>query len=351
MSLRIRVNRTDSRRRNGMSTDPAFRLLRQVGPRSDADFDEWIDSLDGLRTRITSTPVPVRQRPSRIPIRERRTVGLSLAAGAVAAAVAVAVGLATTAASPPSAYAAAKKALAATAAANSGTISITFSHNGSSYVGDTTRWNGDSISVTRGQQSHLDAFQELVLTNGGAYVERTDGTWLHYASPSGVGAKVGPMVELAQNNVEGNSASQVLSVASDLTSTTEPDGSTTYAGTIPNTPGDPGVDPNDGTILRMIANLSDGAYNEPGSPGGYHNGLQFTMPVDADGLVRQISVSYKQLGTGSAQSDGSYTQTVSYSQLGSTPPITPPTDSTLTPPVIWSPRPACPPPPHRPCGG
>jgi hypothetical protein len=51
------------------------------------------------------------------------------------------------AAVPPSAYAAAKKALAATAAASSGRITGLVSQNGSSYSLDTTRWNGDSISM------------------------------------------------------------------------------------------------------------------------------------------------------------------------------------------------------------
>ena len=66
------------------------------------------------------------------------------------------------------------------------------------------------------------------------------------------------------------------------------------------------------------------------------------MTVGADGSVRQVSLTYQQQDTGSpetpAVTDGSYTWTVSYSQLGSTPAMTPPATSTLTPPVIWSPN-------------
>ncbi len=75
------------------------------------------------------------------------------------------------------------------------------------------------------------------------------------------------------------------------------------------------------------------------------------MTVGADGVVRQISLTYQQQGTGSPETDGSYTATLRYSQLGSTPAITPPATSTPTPPVIWSPGPPCHPPPSGPCGG
>jgi hypothetical protein len=334
-----------------MPTDRSLRLLREAGPRSETGFDEWIDSLDGLKTQISSTPVHAARRLPRLDSR-RRAVGLSLAAGVLVAAVAVAVGLTLTAASPPSAYAAAKKALAATAAADSGTITGFVSHDGSSYSLDTTQWNGDSIALTAGEQSQFGPPGEtLELIDGGAYVEQPDGTWLHYESASGVGPKVGPMVELAQSNVAATTAGQILALAGGLSQTTRADGSTIYTGTIADVSGDPGIDPNGDAILRIIRRLTNGSDNTPGSPGGYHDGFQFTMTVGTDGYVREISLSYRQLGTGSPATDGSYTLTVSYSRLGSTPPITPPAASTHAPPVVSSLGPACPPPPHGPCGG
>jgi hypothetical protein len=329
-----------------MPTDTTLQLLREVGPRCAADFDEWIDSLDGLRTQITSTPVLVRRRRPKLGWRPR-AVGLSLAAAALAAGVAMAVGLTLTAAAPSRAYAAAKKALAATAAAGSGTITGSVSHDGSGYTLDTTQWNGDAIEMTRGDRSELAPNQALMLIDGGAYLEQADGTWLHYASASGVGPKVGPMVELARNNVAGITADQITSLATGLTQTTQPDGTTVYTGTIPNT----GVNPSDDGILRMITTLRNGPDNVPGAPGGFHNGLQLDMTVGADGYVRLISLTYQQQDTGSPETDGSYTWTVGYSRLGSTPPITPPTTTTPTPPVIWSAGPACPAPPPPPCGG
>jgi hypothetical protein len=67
------------------------------------------------------------------------------------------------------------------------------------------------------------------------------------------------------------------------------------------------------------------------APGGLENDLQLRMRVGGDGLVRQVSVTFQQ-DTGSSAVDGSDTWSVTYSQLGSTPPITAPASSTDVPP-------------------
>jgi hypothetical protein len=278
----------------------------------------------------------------------RRSLRLGVPTLAVVAAAAAAVlGLTLTAASPSSAYAAARKALASTAAAGSGTITGTVTHDGSSYTLDTTQWNGSSIAVTPGDRSELGSNQGLVLIEGKAYVQEEDGSWLQYASESDVGPKVGPMIELAHNNVAGTTADQILALATDLAQTPQPDGTTLYTGTIPNLNTDPGVPATDDTILRIISNLRSGPDNAPGAPGGYHNGLQLNMTAGLDGLVQQIALTFRQEDTGSAGDDGTYTWTIGYSRLDSTPPITPPARSTPTPPVIWSPSAPC----TTPCGG
>lgn len=278
-------------------------------------------------------------------LRTQRRIRIAIPAlGALAAAtVAVVLGLTLTAASAPSAYAAAKRALVATAAASSGTITGSVSHDATTWSLDTTQWNGDSILVTPGDKSELGPNQAIALIDGAAYVERADGTWLRYASESGVGPKVGPQFELAHNDVAGTTAGQILSLATGLTETSQPDGTTLYTGTIPNLSGDPGESPNDDTILRIVTNLRTGN----NAPAGFHDGLQLRMTVGPDGLVRQIVLTFQQQDTGSPASDGTYTWTVTYSGLGSTPPITPPAASTPTPPVIWSPGTAC----TGPCGG
>ena len=176
-------------------------------------------------------------------------------------------------------------------------------------------------------------------------MQQSDGTWLHYASESGVGPKIGPLFELAHNNVQGNNAGQILSLATGLTQTTQPDGTTVYSGFIPDSTTDTGTDPNDDSILRLITNLTNGADNKPDAPGGYHDGLQLQMTVGQDGFVRQIGLTYQQQGTDTSPSPTTWT--ITYGNLGSTPSITPPSTSTLSPPVSWSPGPVC----TRPCGG
>jgi hypothetical protein len=54
--------------------------------------------------------------------------------------------------------------------------------------------------------------------------------------------------------------------------------------------------------------------------------------VGADGLVNQVSVTFQRQDAGSSAVDGTYTWSVRYSQLGSTPPITAPPNSTDVPP-------------------
>src|SRR5262249_17964460 len=74
-----------------------------------------------------------------------------------------------------------------------------------------------------------------------------------------------------------------------------------------------------------------GKGNEGNAPGGRPSDLQLQMSVGVDGLVRQVSVTFQQ-DTGSPAVDGTYTWSVTYSQLGTTPPITAPPSSTDVPP-------------------
>ena len=266
------------------------------------------------------------------------------AVGILAAATgAVVLGLTLTAASPASADASARRALAAAAAAGSGTITGTVTHDGSSFTLDTTEWNGDSIAVTPGDNGPIGPNHAIELVDGAAYVEQSDGTWLHYSNESGVGPKVGPQFELAHNDVAGTTADQIISLATGLTQTSQSDGTTLYTGTIPNLDTDPGSAPSDDTIMRILTNLRTG----DNAPNDFHTGIQLQMTAGPDGLVQQISLTIQQQDTGSSADDGAYTWTITYSRLGSTPPITPPATSTPTPPVIWSPGTPC----TSPCGG
>jgi hypothetical protein len=207
-------------------------------------------------------------------------------------------------------------------------MTMTVQHDGTIDTLNSTQWNGADIAVSSGKRGGLGPNRELLLVAGSAYVQTADGSWLHYASASDVGPKLGPFVQLAQDNVAGNTADQILALATGLHKTVQPDGTTVYSATIPNSNADPGVAPTDGVIMRMIANLRSG--NELGAPGGYHDDLQLQMAVGGDRLVRQVGLTFQQ-DTSSPTGDGAYTWSVTYSQLGSTPPIMPPAMFTEAP--------------------
>jgi hypothetical protein len=331
-----------------MSRDPILTALRDVSPRKQPGFEESIARYDALRRQITATPAPSHGSAPH-PASRRRLIGLSMvAAAATSVVVGVIVALTVSASSPASALAAVRRALAATAAATSGTMTVTAVQGRVTTTLDTTRWNGSDIALSAGT-GILGPNRQLLLIGGGAYVQRADGRWLHYASEDGVGPRLGPAVQLARANVAGNGAQQVLALAHNIKRVAQADGTTTYTGTIPTSdPVQIGNFPADDAILRLVNNLR-GDGNPPVSanpydrhPGSYR-AVQLEMTVARDGLVKDIILT--------VQPTNGTTWRVTYTQLGHTPRITPPATATPTPPVIWSRGPACPPPPHGPCGG
>ena len=310
-----------------MRTDTSLHALRDASPRNQPGFDDWIDSFDSLRTQIPATPVPARRPPPKPKFRHRRAAGLGVTVAAAVAVIGVVVGLALTAASPPGADAAARRALAATAAAPSGTMTTTVLHAGVTQTIDAARWNGSDIAFSPGD----GPIPQLLLIGGGMYVQTSDGTWLHYANASDVGPKpLGGLEQLAQDNIASTTPQQILALATVVQQTAQPDGTTVYTGTIPSSSLDPAMVPGNDAITSMILGaqkrtdmmFGGAGGNAPGS--SVQNDLQFEMSVGGDGLVRQVSVTFQQNGT--------YTWSVTYSQLGSTPPITAPASSTDVPP-------------------
>jgi hypothetical protein len=250
-----------------------------------------------------------------------------------AATVAVVVGLILSGASPSGASAAAARALAATAAAPSGTMTTTVLNGGVTRTLDATSWNGHDIAFSTG----FDQIPHLLLIGGGMYVQTSDGTWLHYANASTVGPKpLGGLTHIAQDNIAATTAQQILALANHVQKTVQSDGTTVYTGTIPSSSINAGNDPGNNAIISMIlsAQKRTGAMFGAGkgdAPGGQLNDLQLQMSVGGDGLVKQVSVTFQAQGTGSSAVGDTYTWSVTYSQLGSTPPITAPPTSTDVP--------------------
>jgi hypothetical protein len=249
-------------------------------------------------------------------LRRHRLIALSAAAAGALSLAGVLVGLTLSAAAPEGAYAAAKKAVAASSAGalDSGTMTLTSAgpYSSGPWQGGsdvtTVRWNGDDLAITSaGAADGLHGFVQLLLAGGGVYVQRADGSWLHYRSEADLErAFYAGAVQAARSLAAGSRAAQIIASAYGLEKSVQPDGSTLYSGTIP--PSDP----------AEVAPSNDAAsqFMLPGfGPGG-----AFELVVGSDGLVTQMSE------TASPPLTGAWS--IAYSELGSTAPIKPPSTYT-----------------------
>jgi len=309
-----------------MNRQPSLRALRDARPRSRPGFETSIRRYDALRAQITATPPPPRRTPPRRS-RRSRLIGLSAAAAAALSAAGVIVALTASATSPPSAFAAARQALAATAGAVSGTMTMTATGPGTTWTIETTRWSGNAIAISSGPRHLLGLNRQLLLIGGRAYLQTEDGTWLRYAHDSDVSPQLVPAVQLAHDNVRGSAPKQILELATGLRKTVRPGGVNEYTGTIRNSNAYPVNNPTDDAIMRMIDNLRSG--NPAGAPGG----LELSM-IAGHGKVRRITLTFERYDPATSADLGTTTWTVTYSRIGSTPSITAPAASTPGKPGI-----------------
>ena len=297
--------------------------------------------LDLIRTHLRAAiERDLDDHTSRSRVTNRRSFRIAiptLTAVAVATA-AIVLGLTVSAAAPSGASAAARRALAATAAAPSGTMTTTVLHAGVTKTVEAARWNGHDIAYS----PEDGPIPQLMLIAGGLYAQTPGGTWLHYADASNVAPKpLGGLEQLAQATIAATTPQQILALATGVQKTTQPDGSTLYTGTIPASSLDPALVPGNDAITNMILGAQKRTDGMVGvgkateqTPGAQccQQDLQLQMSVGSDGLVNKVSITFQQQNANSPAADGTYTWSVTYSQLGSTPPITPPANSTDVPP-------------------
>jgi hypothetical protein len=258
--------------------------------------------------RLATTSPAVRRRPFQLQVLpqlpgRKRLIALSAAAATALSLAGVLIAV-TLSAAPASAYAAAKKAIAASSAGalDSGTMTLTSRGpigRGITSMVTTIRWNGDDIAIASETEGGvLPGFDQLLLVGGGVYLQRTDGSWLHYASQADLEPPLyDGAVRSARSLAAGSRAAEIIASAYGLQKTVQPDGSTVYGGTIP--PSNPTeVAPSDDTATQMLPVIG---------PGG-----AFQMTVGSDGLIRQMSET---------TFDGTAGWSLEYTQLGSTPPI------------------------------
>jgi hypothetical protein len=297
-------------------------------------MNETARELDLIRTQLRAAiERDLQYRVPRSRVIHRRSVRIVIPTlAAVAAATgAIVLALIVSAASPSAASAAARRALAATAAAPSGTLTTTVLHAGDTRTVESARWNGNDIAFS----PEDGPIPQLLLIGGGVYVQTSDGSWWHYAKASDVGPKpLGGLAQLAQETIAGTTPQQILALATGVQKTEQPGGSTVYTGTIPASSLNPATVTGNDAITSMILGaqkrtdiMSGAGSNQGGPPGAGPSDLQLQMSVGADGLVKQVNVTFQQPGA-SSPADGTYTWSVTYSQLGNTPQIAPPANST-----------------------
>jgi hypothetical protein len=264
--------------------------------------------------RLATTTRPARRSPFGLHVPRRPR--LVVAAAAALSLAGVVVGLTLNAAAPGSAYAAAKKAIAASSAGalDSGTVTLNSggpygsTPDGPTSMVATVRWNGNDIAIVSGTEGcALPGFEQLLLVAGGVYLQRADGSWLHYASEADLQPPLyRGAVQAARSLAAGSRAAQIIASAYGLQKTVQPDGSTVYSGTIPPSNPAEGAPSDDTATQIMLPSFG---------PGG-----AFHLVVGSDGLVRQMSEIASPPLTGA--------WSIEYSQLGNTPPITPPSTYT-----------------------
>jgi hypothetical protein len=135
-------------------------------------------------------------------------------------------------------------------------------------------------------------------TAQGNYLQRADGSWLHFASEANLEPQlyVGA-VQAARGLAAGSRAAQIIASAYGLQKTVQPDGLTVYSGTIP---------PSNPAEVALSSDTATQIMLPSFGPGG-----AFQLVVGSDGLVTQLSE------TASPPLAGSWS--IQYSQLGSTP--------------------------------
>jgi hypothetical protein len=217
------------------------------------------------------------------------------------------------------AAAAVKHAATVTAASaeQSGTAVVRITHGGRIWAGDTIRWHGRDLAVTRDFQGRPGPGSKFVVVNGTMYGQSIRGGWVKLGDPSNIDPDSGetPDEYLAAvaEDVGGVTVRRITDGMTGLTTRRPGDGSTAYSGTVAAGLIARETGFKEGQRIRVLP-FGFVAHDEAANPA---SALHATVTVDADGVVREIRVTW---GGGAS----AWTWTVSYSRLGSTPaPVAP----------------------------
>jgi hypothetical protein len=273
----------------------SIEALRRANPRAHAGFGELVEAAaDRVRAEVAVSPGPEPK-----PLSRRRLVGASTVAATLAlAAIAVVWSLGSPGSGPAveNASAAVKKAaiLSAASAERSGTAVVRITHDRRLWAGTTIRWHGADLAISSDAlQRQGKAGSNLLVVGGTVYgVDPRDGGWVAQGSPANIDPDSGttPAEYLAavREDVGGVTLKRITGGMTGLATRQQADGSTVYrgdvaAGLIARETGFKG-----GEAIRVLpfGYVAHGEAADPAAP------LDTTVTVGADGIVRQIAVTW-----------------------------------------------------------
>jgi hypothetical protein len=308
-----------------MSTSRSFEALRRANPRSEPSFNEAVDAAAAeVRSRIETAVAD--DRPSGRRLRPRRRVlGVSAAGIALAAAAAVAafltVGSSRVTPGVENAAAAIKKAatLTATSADRSGSATVRMTHDGQLWAHKTVRWNGADLEIADESPGRPSSGLPLLVVDGTMYGHDPDHEgWVEVGPVSsidpGSGTTPTDILAAVREDMGGATLRRITGAmtAGGLTTTNPADGSTVYSGTVPAGQIARQTGFKEGQAIRVFP-FGYVAHDAAADPASL---LDTTVTVGADGFIREIAVTW-----------GTWTYTVTYSQLGSTPALVAPANA------------------------
>jgi hypothetical protein len=304
-----------------MSTSDSFEALRRANPRARVGFPGSVDAAaEAVYRRIQQEPVDGPAVRSRAARPRRRLVGVSAAGASLVAAAAVAAFFTVGSSGGPgveNAAAAVKKAAILTRASAelSGTATVRMTHDGRPWALKTVRWNGEDVAISDNSPGRSGKTGSgLLVVDGVLYGnDPEDGGWIEFGSPGSIdpdsGTTPGEYLAAVREDIGGPALRRITGGMTGLTTAEAADGSTVYSGTVRSGLIARETGFKEGQSIRVLpfGYVAHDQAADAAAP------LDVAVTVGADGIVREIAVTW-----------GTWTYTVTYSGLGSTPaPVAP----------------------------
>lgn len=295
----------------------SIEALRRANPRADAGFEDSVEAVArAVGSRLVTDTRLVRKPRTRL----LQPLAAAAMVVAVAAAVYGAVGSLRPRAGVEDAAAAVTKAatVSAASAQRSGTAGVRITQHGELWAGATIRWHGDDLSVSRDNPSRVrKAGSRLLVVGGTLYgIEPGYGGWVSLGSPSHIerGSGTTPVEYLAavREDVGGATLMRITDGMTSPKTRHLADRSTVYSGAVAAglIARETGFKAGEHIRVLPFGYVAHDGAADPASP------LATEVTVGADGIVRKIAVAW-----------GTWSYSVTYGELGSTPALLAPANA------------------------